>query len=128
MAKFILRPCRVQASFIVPDHEQPTIEVDWAGLCELVAPSKTRQSFQTLRQMRTGGFIGITRPNPSKTTPINFVFHNQNRSGDLRLVLKKNPDFIHQLLRVYQVEFMQWDGSMTHVGTSHGKPTAQSAV
>jgi hypothetical protein len=104
------------------------VEVDWKGLCDLVAPSKTIQSFRTLRQMRTGGFVGIFRPSPTKTTPANFVYHHQNRSGDLSLVVKKNPDFIRQILRVYQVELMQWDGTLMDLGTSKGRPTAQTAA
>ena len=128
MAKFVLMPCRIQANYIVPaSQEQPPIEVDWKGLVELLAPSKTRQSYRTLRQMRTGGFVGISRL-PNSTIPMNWVLINQDRSGSIGMVLKKQPDFTKQLLKVYRVEFMQWDDRMVDLGTSHGVPVAQPAA
>lgn len=110
MAKFLLRPCKVRGGHIV-DSKDEAVEMDWDALCKKLAPSKDRQALMNLRTLQIGAFVGLST-NTRLRRVGNFVLLNQDRSGNLRWILKKDPEFERRVLEVYRVEDVRWDSKV----------------
>lgn len=117
MARFVLQPCKLREERLVPVKGEPPITVDWRGLCEQLAPSRSPEALRTLQLVQVNSYVGTTK-NPRGGKPANFVLTNQDRSGDLARIMSKDATFAGRLLTVFRVEDVQWDARVTELGTS----------
>ena len=119
MSKFVLRRCHVRDGILAPTKDQEALTVDWPKLTEMLAPSKTREALMTLKSLRVGAFVGLTKKKQGSIS--NFMLLNQDRSATLEWVLKRDPEFEAKLLEAYRVDEIVWDSSIVEAGNSKTK-------
>lgn len=110
MASFTLALCGYREGWLVRKRGAEPFTVDWKGLCDLLAPSKSLQAKRSLRLLAASTFVGtIRQPNGAIT---NFIVRNTDLSGDIRDVVKRNPRFAESIASVYLVTAVQWEDRM----------------
>jgi hypothetical protein len=110
-SRFVLQPCKLFAGHFVP-LKCDALELDWSGLCSLLAPSRERQALVNLRVLQSNAYVGLTK-SPYDGSLKNFVFLNQDRSNKADWFLKRDPSFEQRLYEVYRVDESHWDASIT---------------
>lgn len=110
MASFLLQQCRFRDGWLVPKKGESPVEVDWKGLCERLAPSRSMQARMNLRRISPNTYVGLLRQANGSTT--NFVLRNLDLSGDVRGLAKANPLFDRMLVAAYRVDRVAWDDRM----------------
>lgn len=114
MSEFTLRPARLRDGKFVPDRSAESVEVDWAGLVEKFAPSRTQKGLLILRSIRPGVFVGL-RQKGKKTW--NFIFDSAGRSRSAGRVIKQDPTFEPSLVELAYVENVEWGMKLEELGT-----------
>lgn len=111
MATFKLTPCKLRDGWLVPKKDSALVETDWAGLVQLLAPSRSYNAVKTLRiGVRPSAYVGLVRqPNGAVT---NFVVRNMDLSGDIRGLVKNDPTFSSRFVSAYRVEDAAWDSQV----------------
>ncbi len=107
MAAFVLQRCKYREGWLVPKKGEAPLRVEWAKLCEMLAPSGSVRARMMLRQAAPCAFIGLLRLPDGQVS--NFVLRNSDLSGDVRALAKKNPLLERQLVDVYRVERVEWE-------------------
>lgn len=110
MATFTLLPCKYRDGWLVKRRDATPLTVDWKGLCELVAPSQSKAAYYSLRRLVPSAFVGVVKSAQGRLS--NFVVVNPDLSGDIRNIVKQNPNFPSTLSDVYRVESVVWDDVM----------------
>lgn len=119
MASFKIQPCKLRAGWLVPTKDPPLV-LNWRELCARLAPSRDLRALQTLQLVQLGSYVGLViGPNGART---NFVLTNTDRSGNLGVVLTRDPSFESRLVEVYRVEAVKWDARVTEHGLVKGVP------
>ena len=108
MARFILQPYKIRADNFVPLKDGDDQELTWDELAERLAPAGTVEGLMTLRRLEPGAFVGLAR-HPANGQVGNFLLLNQDRSGRITWLLKKDPTFPERLVEVFRVKVAEWD-------------------
>jgi hypothetical protein len=117
MATFRLRRCKLRDGWFVPKKDEQPLEVDWKGLCEMLAPSRSPESRRTLRAgVSANAYVGLIRQSNGAVT--NFVIRNPDMTGDVRALAKRDPTFPVRLVDAFRIESAEWDSAMLE-GTNH---------
>lgn len=108
MAKFVLKPARILQTRLVTSKTDEAFELDFIQLLLKLKPETEREKL-LLANLRKGGFIGKTQnPRDPKAKNIFWLF-NQDRTGNIDYVLKKDPSFPFRVLEAYRVEEAVYD-------------------
>jgi len=113
MAKFVLVPCRIRQDRLVPSDEPETLT--WKELEARLAPSGTMEARMTLRGIRPGAYIGLMK-DPMGGSPKTFFLMNQDRSGKISWLVRKQANISEMISEVYRVESVAWDAKYEEVG------------
>lgn len=100
MARFVLQPCRLTKDRFVPTSDS-SVEMGWKQLVERFWQSGAPAGLRNLAFLRPGSFIGLAKTGNKVS---NFILQNDDRSGDIGRILKKDPGFVKRLTDVYRVE------------------------
>jgi len=109
-ASFTLQPNHLRLDRFADDKNTEPETIAWDELCSRLAPPPMQISELTLRSLRAGGYVGLLRNKAGKLE--NFYFANQDRSGRIAWLLKKEPQFPKQLQKVYRVVAVSWGGEI----------------
>jgi len=120
MARFVLTPCKLRETWLVPQKNQPPIILTWPELLARLAPSRDARAVGNLQFLQPQSFVGLLQ-NQSKT-PSNFVMTNADRSGSVERVLKRDPTFAGRLVEVFRVEEATYDSRMTEIPGTTPRP------
>ncbi len=121
MARYVLQPCKLREDQLVPQKGVGTVEYDWNKLQETFAPSKSRTALLNISNLRVGQYVGLVRrADASEVT--NFTLMNQDRTGRVDWLLKKDPSFEKRLVSVYKVEVAERDARIEERDTTEANP------
>lgn len=111
MATFKLTPCKFRDGWLVPKKDAAPLEVDWKGLCAILAPSKTLEAKRNLRiGVAANSYVGLLKQANGSVT--NFVIRNTDLTGDVRALAKRDPAFSTRLTDAYRIDAAVWDSQM----------------
>lgn len=117
MASFTLRPCKLRDGWFVPRKEEPTVTVGWKELCARLMPRPSKQAMLALGKLQASTYVGLRKLPDGR--PSSFVWRNADLSGDARGLVQSNPQLGEQLVALYLVESVRWDGGVVE---PEGKP------
>lgn len=107
-----LQPCRFRVDRFASTEEKP-LTLTWQELCERLAPPPIPRSEKILKQLSSGGYVGLVRNLKGMLEP--FFFKNPDNSGKIGWLIKTQPKFVSQLALVYRVDSIDWGGSITEL-------------
>lgn len=108
MARFVLHPCRFREDRFIPLRDASLLELDWVGLVDRLAPTRSPAALMNLKRLRVNSFVGLVR-NPQTGEVGNFYLLNPDRSGSLTWLLHQDQSFPERLLESFKVVSANWD-------------------
>lgn len=78
-------------------------EITISEAMERFAPSKNRRARMNVINVRSGWYIGL-REDKAGEAPVNFIFKNPTKGGNIRWILEQNPEFEELVLELYYVK------------------------
>jgi hypothetical protein len=114
MANFVLFPCKLRQDHLIPKKDGEPLSLDWKGLVEKLAPSRSHQAMMILHHVRLGSFVGLIKRDGRLNT---FYLYDPTLNGSLREQLKKDPTMEERLVEVWRVDHVRWDAVVTEKGT-----------
>lgn len=120
MANFTVTTCRFRDGWLVPFRGSETLELDWAALIQRVAPGAPAEVLRPLRMLVPNTFV-VRRLLPTGRR-ISVIVRNQNMSGDVREMAKKDPDFAASVEAVYRVDRVLWEDRMIEAAPASKTP------
>lgn len=109
MAKVVLIPCKLREDRFARQKGGESVELTPQELMtKFHMKAGSREVVETLRRMAPQGFLGLRE---GATGPSHFYFRNNDLSGDIGWLLKRSPDFAAQVLEVWMVDRVEWDGT-----------------
>lgn len=92
-----VRECSIKRNRLIPDGKSQ--ELSLINAIKLLAPSHTSVGRSNVTKLKVGFFIGVKSGDLS-----NFVIVNPTSDGDIRWLIKKQPDLVAKIRNVYIVE------------------------
>ena len=123
MARYVLQPCKVREDQLVPQKDTEPVTFDWPQLCAKFASFKGqgRVALLNLGHLRVSGFLGLIR-SAKEGQVTNFILLNQDRTGSIDWLMKKDPTFESRLIEVYRVEVAERDAKLLERDTTEVNP------
>lgn len=100
--KVSLQPCKIRENRIVPLKAE-RIDLRWHELVAKMAPNREPFELNTLAQLRLGSYVGVCRRSRGDGQTV-FMLMNDDRSGFIDWILKKDETFASRVIEVYRVD------------------------
>lgn len=113
MSRFLLQPSRLLQTRLVDDKNQEAIDLTFDQLVKKLVPNKDVNEAIKLGRLKPGSFVGLVHSARFPEKVVIFVLHNEDRTGELSYVLKRDPSFETRLIQAWRVAECSYDRKVT---------------
>lgn len=109
MPSFLLQPCKLREDRVVRQRGvDPVVMSGQEVIARFLLDMRVPQDQFAFRKLAPASYIGLAK-SALNGRPVRFYLRNDDLSGDVSWILKRDPTFASRLLEVWLVERAEWD-------------------
>lgn len=100
---------------LVDDKTSEPLELTFDQLVKKLVPNLDVNEAIKLGHLKPGSFVGLVQGSRTPERVVIFVLHNEDQTGELGFVLKRDPTFETRLIQAWRVIECGYDRKVTEM-------------